>query len=204
MSRGTEGRWRLAELVELSTRWAEPAGHSRRVRWEPNERLIRYYTTLGLLDRPAELRGRTAYYGVRHLLQLLAVKALQAQGTPLQEIQVTLAGRTQGELEELAGLPENWLDQVPSARESESLETRTPPQRFWERRAARLDVPEAPTGATSELPLQGLELAPGVTLMLDRRHYPTLDPRQLSRLAAPMLQALQSWNQAVPSKEENA
>lgn len=204
MSRGTEGRWRLAELVELSTRWAEPAGHSKRVRWEPNERLIRYYTTLGLLDRPAELRGRTAYYGVRHLLQLLAIKALQAQGAPLQEIQATLSGRTQSELEELAGLSENWLNSVLPPSAQESRETRPPPQRFWERRAARLDVPEAPTGPGTELPLQGLELAPGVTLMLDRRHYPTLDPRQLSRLAAPLLQALQSWNSAVPSKEENA
>ncbi len=203
MSRGTEGRWRLAELVELSSRWAEPAGHSKRVRWEPNERLIRYYTTLGLLDRPAELRGRTAYYGVRHLLQLQAIKALQAQGTPLQEIQATLAGRTQSELEELAGLPENWLNSVLPTSEAESRQTKPPP-RFWERRAARLDVPEAPTGAGCELPLQGLELAPGVTLMLDRRHYPTLDPRQLSRLAAPLLQALQSWNPAVSSKEENA
>jgi hypothetical protein len=30
--------------------------------------------------------------------------------------------------------------------------------------------------------------------MLDRRRYPTIDPRQLSRLAAPLLQVLEAWN----------
>jgi DNA-binding transcriptional MerR regulator len=196
VSHRTEGRWRLAELVEMSTRFTEPGGQSRRVRWEPNERLIRYYTTLGLLDRPAELRGRTAYYGDRHLLQLLAIKALQAQGVPLQEIQATLAGRTQGELQELAGLPDDWREQTHAAPgEVGRAETSSPPPRFWERRAVRLDFPpEQPDEPEAEMPLQGLELAPGVTLMIDRRRYPSLDPRQLSRLAAPLMQVLQAWN----------
>ena len=42
---------------------------SGRVRDVPDERTIRYYTTLGLIDRPAEMRGRTAHYSRRHLLQ---------------------------------------------------------------------------------------------------------------------------------------
>lgn len=185
----------------MSHRWAEPGGQSKRVRWEPNERLIRYYTTLGLLDRPAELRGRTAYYGERHLLQLLAVKALQAQGMPLQEIQASLAGRPQNELQVLAGLPDDWRKSL-AATDGEAGRERpdSPPPRFWERRAARLEVPPEPSPAEEEtLPLQGLELAPGLTITLDRRLYPTLDVRQLSRLAAPMVQALQAWN---PSKED--
>lgn len=180
----------------MSTRFAETGGQSRRVRWEPNERLIRYYTTLGLLDRPAELRGRTAYYGDRHLLQLLAIKASQAQGLPLTEIQALLAGRTDSELQEVAGLPDDWRDHTHADPTGESrAETTTPPPRFWERRAPRLDLPpERPEPSEEELPLVGLEVAPGVTLMLDRRRYPTIDPRQLSRLAAPLLQALEAWN----------
>lgn len=182
-------------------RFAEPGGQSKRVRWEPNERLIRYYTTLGLLDRPAEMRGRTAYYGERHLLQLLAVKALQAQGMPLQEIQASLAGRPQCELQELAGLPDNWLDNATAIAGEGSRELPiSPPPRFWERRAARLEPsPDAPKPDHEPLPLQALEVAPGLTLTIDRRLYPTLDPRQLSRLAAPIIQALQAWN---PTKED--
>lgn len=41
--------------------------------WEPDrvtERLVRYYVSEGLVDRP-ERRGREAYYGYRHLIQLL-------------------------------------------------------------------------------------------------------------------------------------
>ena len=53
--------WRLDELVRRSQQLLAllPAGtgESRRVRWQPDARLVRYYTTLGLLDRPAELRG---------------------------------------------------------------------------------------------------------------------------------------------------
>src|SRR5206468_6454027 len=58
-----------------------------RVRDVPDPRTIRYYTTLGLVDRPAEMRGRTAYYGLRHLRQLAAIKRLQARGLSLAEVQ---------------------------------------------------------------------------------------------------------------------
>jgi len=66
----------------------------------PDARTIRYYTTLGLLDRPS-MEGRQAKYGRRHLLQLLAIKALQGVSLPLSEIQARLYGRANEELEHL-------------------------------------------------------------------------------------------------------
>src|SRR5690242_15059785 len=48
-----------------------------RVRDVPNERLIRWYGTVGLVDPPLSRRGRVARYGRRHLLQLIAVKRRQ-------------------------------------------------------------------------------------------------------------------------------
>ena len=45
----------------------------------PDARTIRYYATLGLIDRPEAFRGRTALYGARHLSQLVAIKRLQAK-----------------------------------------------------------------------------------------------------------------------------
>ena len=65
---------------------------SGRVRDVPDRRTIRYYTTLGLIDRPAAMRGRTALYGLRHLLQLAAIKRLQAHGLSLAEVQQRLVG----------------------------------------------------------------------------------------------------------------
>ena len=59
--------------------------------------MIRWYATTGLVDRPV-MRGRVAHYGERHLLQLVAVKRLQAQGLTLAEIQQRLAGATDATL----------------------------------------------------------------------------------------------------------
>jgi DNA-binding transcriptional MerR regulator len=64
----------------------------------PDARTIRYYTTLGLLDRP-RIIDREARYGRRHVLQLVAIKALQAQSLPLAEVQERLYGKSEAELE---------------------------------------------------------------------------------------------------------
>src|ERR1700682_2950295 len=72
-----------------------------RVREIPDMRTIRYYTTLGLIDRPLAMRGRTALYGRRHLLQLVAIKHLQARGQTLAELQQQLLGLTDHDLTRL-------------------------------------------------------------------------------------------------------
>jgi DNA-binding transcriptional MerR regulator len=66
----------------------------------PDARTIRYYTTLGLLDRPF-IDGRQARYSQRHVLQLLAVKALQSMQFPLARVQEKLYGLTESELKSL-------------------------------------------------------------------------------------------------------
>jgi DNA-binding transcriptional MerR regulator len=73
-----------------------------RVSPTPDARTIRYYTTLGLIDRP-RMEGRQARYGKQHLLQLLAIKALQSHGYPLSEIQSRIYGRHESELEAMLG-----------------------------------------------------------------------------------------------------
>jgi DNA-binding transcriptional MerR regulator len=61
-----------------------------RVREVPAPRAIRWYTTIGLVDRPF-MRGKVALYGPRHLLQLVAIKRRQSQGWRIADIQVELA-----------------------------------------------------------------------------------------------------------------
>jgi DNA-binding transcriptional MerR regulator len=77
-----------------------------RIRNVPDQRTIRYYTTIGLLDRPAEIRGRTALYSRRHLRQLVVIKRLQARGLTLSAIQQQLLGMSDAALCRLAKLPE--------------------------------------------------------------------------------------------------
>ena len=103
-----ESRWTLDELAERVDAALAVDYHgqsSGRVRDVPDRRAIRWYTTIGLIDRPVAHRGRTALYGPRHLLQLVAVKRLQARGLPLVAIQQELAGATDTELERVARLP---------------------------------------------------------------------------------------------------
>ncbi len=168
--------WKMDELVRLSQSLIEllPEGDSKRIRWLPNERLVRYYTTLGLLDRPTAMKGRTAYYNLRHLLQVLAVKTLQAEGVSLQDCQQRLAGRSEQELVALIGLPADFRSRLDGPGE----ETPAPPRRFWERAPVEPKSVEAPRETFT---LQGLELAPGVQLVIDTRLYPNLDPARLRR-----------------------
>lgn len=72
-----------------------------RVSQIPTARTIRYYTSLGLVDRPSSYDGGLAQYGSRHLKQLLAIKVLQAEYLPLPEIQKQLYGLTDPELDRL-------------------------------------------------------------------------------------------------------
>ena len=76
------------------------------------ERNVRYYRMLGLVDAP--LAGGGIGYGQKHLLQLVAIRLLQAQGLPLNRIRDLLLGRTLDELREIErrGLAELEADAV--------------------------------------------------------------------------------------------
>lgn len=110
--------WRVP-LGELSTACRRLSQHlnlnegdNRRVQWDLQPRVIRYYTTLGLLDRACEKRGKAMYYGSRHLFQLLSIKKLQSQGHSLADVQARLLGATDQEMIEFLELPSGWLDLV--------------------------------------------------------------------------------------------
>src|SRR3989442_10305733 len=102
--------WTLEELgtrvtAALSVDYQGP--QNGQIRAVPDPRTIRYYSTLGLIDPPAEMRGRTALYGVRHLRQLVAIKRLQAEGRSLAEIQSVLGGLTDEALKGIARVPKD-------------------------------------------------------------------------------------------------
>ncbi|WP_236051915.1 helix-turn-helix domain-containing protein [Nonomuraea cypriaca] len=97
--------WTIGELADRAARTLRDGATplNGRVRDVPGDRLIRWYTTIGLVDPPLTRRGRIARYGRRHLLQLVAVKRMQAAGHSIAQIQVALAGATDTMLEAAAG-----------------------------------------------------------------------------------------------------
>lgn len=131
-----DGSWTIAELAELAAGALaagalaadDEPGHgvtraNGRVRDVPNERLIRWYVTVGLVDPPLSRRGRIARYGPRHLLQLVAIKRRQAQGRSLAEIQAELAGATNASLAAVAHVPDAVLAAAPGAHAAPALAT---------------------------------------------------------------------------------
>lgn len=190
-------RWTLDELGEEvadalgRTSYVPPA--SGRVRAVPDRRTIRYYTTIGLVDRPSEMRGRTAYYGRRHLLQLVAIKRLQAEGLSLRRVQERLGGLDDAALAAIARLPADDEGGVEAERESAPASPQ-PPEReaFWAARPPAAPRPPAPAAAAPELEAAwSLKLGPDVTLLLPGGHeLSEADLRALQRAAGPLLREL--------------
>ena len=69
----------------------------------PTQRTIRFYLEKGLLPKPSKRLGQTLVFGRVHLLHLLVIKKLQADGVPLSAIPDVLKkkGKTEAQLEEL-------------------------------------------------------------------------------------------------------
>lgn len=196
--KNVEAVWTLDELTtEVEEALAEGYGGaaSGRVRDIPDRRTIRYYTTLGLIDRPAAMRGRTALYGRRHLLQLVAIKKLQAGGRSLAEIQAALTGQPDAELTRIAG-------QGGAVPTSPAVPEPAPARRdFWrdEPAAHALAAPSEEEGASparhaaADRPqaLFGVPLHPDVTLLLAASR--PVDVEELAAIrvaAAPLIDML--------------
>ncbi|MET9070355.1 MerR family transcriptional regulator, partial [Streptosporangium sandarakinum] len=121
--------WTIGELAEQATALLGPTAQlSGRVRDVPNERLIRWYATIGLLDPPLTRRGRVALYGRRHLLQLVAVKRRQAEGRTIAEIQAELAGATDRTLEAISSGPCGGQPGVEEPQRLDGLDLHLEPQ----------------------------------------------------------------------------
>src|SRR5262245_16297548 len=113
-----ERGWVVEELVQRVAQAladGDVSSPNGRVTPLPDRRMIRWYATIGLVDRPLASQGRTARYGPRHLLQLVAIKRRQAHGYSLADIQVELAGATYATLSRLAQVPQELLAAEPVA-----------------------------------------------------------------------------------------
>jgi DNA-binding transcriptional MerR regulator len=69
----------------------------------PDERTIRYYLSEGLIQSPGEKQGTASVFGYLNLLQLVAVKKLQAEHLPIRKIRELVSEKSESELETLLG-----------------------------------------------------------------------------------------------------
>jgi DNA-binding transcriptional MerR regulator len=162
-----------------------------RVRDVPDARAIRWYATIGLVDRPATMRGRTAIYGPRHLLQLIAVKRRQAQGRRLADIQAELAGASDATLRAIAG-----IDVAVPVADAPAR------PRFWAERPTD-DAPVKPAPKSAVVPLSGLQLAGGAVLLLPSPPDPD-DVAAITAAVEPLIDVLSARGLLHPIEAEGA
>jgi DNA-binding transcriptional MerR regulator len=91
----------LLEVADSLMKMVAPVQPSERVAETVNERALRYYISEGLIDRPSDREGNAALYSYRHLLQILAVKKLQASYLPVKRIREIVPESTDEELKEI-------------------------------------------------------------------------------------------------------
>src|SRR4051812_44798919 len=154
--------WTLDELVErvreaLAAEY--PGAPNGRVRDVPDRRAVRWYTTIGLVDRPLGMRGRTALYGPRHLRQLVAIKRWQAEGRSLAQIQADFVRLSPQGLDDAARVPEHLLAAGDAPVAEPDVAERP---RFWADRPAKGTAEVVPAAA----PVHGVTLGGGAILLL--------------------------------------
>lgn len=147
----------LTTLVELAGRLTAtlPRPADGRVSGQVDVRLVRYYQSAGLLEAPLRYEGRSAVYGPQHVADLVCIRALQARGLGLGQIQAAMAAMPAAERVEAAA--EALRGAVPT------VELPTP---------SVASMRGAPTPATSLRPALRCELMPGVEVWIDPQQVP--------------------------------
>lgn len=97
-------QWALDDFVEVANQllpqFLPDGGAESRIQETVNARLVRHYSTNGLLDKPLK-QGREARYTYRHLLQLLVLRRLLAEGYSSSAIGQLVSHKTNHNLEVL-------------------------------------------------------------------------------------------------------
>ena len=197
----SDPRWTLSELqerAEAALKMDYEGPMNRQASYIPNKRALRYYTTIGLLERPTEMRGRTALYSWRHLLQVVAIKRLQAQGLSLVDVQQRLSGRPDSALAAIARLSE-----MPSQKDLEALVTSkedkkaTLPRRkqaFWtlsgDNVSDTITHPETDVSSCSFTDLQNLQLHRNLMIIWTGKTIDLRDLAALKQAAKPLIEEM--------------
>ncbi len=163
---------------------ALPAPTNGQVRAVPDERTIRYYATLGLLDRPVAMRGRTALYNARHVAQVVAIKRLQLMGRSLAEIQTLWPTLDDSTLTRMSGVSVAGTTANPSPAATR--------EEFWKREPIETRTPTPVESAAPAVSIS-IELAPHISITIPMPSGGTLsqaDVRALRAAAAPLVTEL--------------
>jgi len=192
----------VAGLAEAAARILAESGAARQGRGTvtelPDERTVRYYLAEGLIPAAEEKQGTASVFGFRHLLQLLVVKKLQAEGLPIRAIRELVTGKTERQLERLLGVENGqasgqaargdalgYLESLLQKSSSAPLPGSPPPLAS---RSAPLASPPAATGGT----WARVELEPGLEVHVSDGYLAPQGEGALRRLSQAFLNVLRA------------
>lgn len=202
----------VAELAAAAARLIDrfvPAQERGSVTEVPDERTVRYYLSEGLLSPSTEKQGTASLFGYQHLLQLLAIKRLQAEGLPIRKIRELIAGRSERELERMLGVegPPRERGVKPSNAALTFLESLLPGSaRHNETPTGSLSLmspppshPAAPSPPAVKQSWLRVKIEPGLELHLREDYRVSPDLRERQRLARLILKEIER-HARVPEK----
>jgi DNA-binding transcriptional MerR regulator len=159
----------------------------------PDERMVRYYSSGGLISPPESKQGVSAVYGYLHLLQLLVIKRLQSEHLSIRKIRELVEGRTERGLERLLGLEMGEASSVDNRnRATEYLESLLQHQspKTSPAHAARVALAEEPvlySAGVSNSAWTRVEIEPGLELHIREDYCLTSDAKERLRLGRRIL-----------------
>lgn len=180
-------RERTLKSEDLATEVSRRLARTGDPRSEPpiTERTLRYYRGLNLLSAPLRRERKKWIFEERHVLELMAVRRLQAAGWSLGKIGVALDAvrEREGVLQALA---DPHRDAIPEElqREIEGLVSARDEAGYRGVLYARRQTgrESGPRPRSSEPSVVSVKLAPGVYLVVDRTQHARLEPRDAHRV----------------------
>jgi DNA-binding transcriptional MerR regulator len=177
----------------------------------PDERTVRYYLAEGLIPPAEEKQGTASVFEFRHLLRLLVVKKLQAEGLPIRAIRELVAGKTERQLGRLLGTEQGQAPGSPATRGEalsylESLLRKSPsaplPSSAPSPPTARA-FSQAPLASPSAAPRETwarVELEPGLELHVSDGYRAPQGEGALRRLSQIFLNVLKAHGAGSPGR----
>lgn len=163
----------------------------------PDERMVRYYITEGLITPSEEKQGTSSVFNYLQLLQLLAIKKLQAENLSIRQIRKIVVNRKINELEELLKTKNSGEEKNDAQKFLESLLVAAPPSPASFDALKRTSPMPSNSfsqniGSNDESVWRRFEIAPGLELHFGENFNAPHDAREIGRLLQKIQQIVES------------
>jgi len=169
----------------------------------PDERTIRYYIAEGLIQATDEKQGTSSVFSYLNLLQLVAVKKLQAEHLPIRKIREVVAGKSEQEMETLLGIGQEsgtkgdearrYLESLLTSPSGRHLRAMTVDGARPPRRSTTPQSPQSQSFGTAPGAWQRIEIEPGLELHIRSDYTPPATSARTRGLAERIRSILNKW-----------